>query len=95
MTEARARTHALGPLRRCTPPGTRETTLRRPVSWLATGRGLRRLRRSRLLAPRRNGVRDRSRRLQLRGQPRPGGAWHHVARSRFSPFGPPAHGATL
>lgn len=30
---------ALGPLRRCTPPGTRETTLRRPVSWLATGRG--------------------------------------------------------
>ena len=25
----------MSPLRRCTPPGTRETSLRRPVSWLA------------------------------------------------------------
>jgi len=45
----------------------------------------------------RNGPWDRARRLQLRGQPRPGDGpaqvpgRHHLARSRFSPCGPPAH----
>ena len=38
--DARACPHSLGPLHRCTPPDTRETTMHRPVSWLATWRFL-------------------------------------------------------
>lgn len=38
-----------GPLHRCTSPGTRETTLRRPVSWLAVWTVMVRV--LRLLAP--------------------------------------------
>ena len=38
--DARARPHSFGPLHRCTPPDTRETTMHRPVSWLATRRFL-------------------------------------------------------
>ena len=79
------------PVRRCTPPGTRETSLRRPVSWLADrtpGPAF-----SRRPAPghgRRNGAWGRALRLQLRGQPRTSRCSGHrpARRLRAFPFQP-------